>query len=180
MKRIFWIVPAILLLSISARAQEQATPAWEISGGYSYLKANLGSSSFHLNGGVASATENLNNWFGGRFELTAYQGTEAGQSVSAQTFTYGPVFSYRRLRNITPFAKIQLGAIHGSEGYLGISKNAIKLAMVGGGGVDVRINKMASIRLQGDYLMTRFLTLDQNNIQGSVGLVLRFGKKANW
>lgn len=177
MKRIFWIVPAILLLSISARAQESVTPAWELSGGYSYLKANLGSSSFHLNGGEASATQNLNHWLGGIFEVSAFHGTEAGQTVSAQTFSYGPVFSYRRIRTVTPFAKVQLGAVHASAGYLGISANAIKFAMIGGGGVDVRVNKIASVRLQGDYLMTRFLGLNQNNIQGTVALVFRFGKK---
>jgi len=177
MNKLFWIVPAILLMSITARAQEQVTPGWEISGGYSYLKANLGGSSFHLNGVEASATQNLNNWFGGRLEVSAFHGAEAGQTVSAQTFTYGPVFSYRRIRTITPFAKVQLGAVHASAGYLGISANALKFAMVGGGGVDVRVSKMASVRLQGDYLMTRFLGSNQNNIQGTAALVLRFGKK---
>ena len=52
MKRVIWIIPAILLLSFTARAQE--TPSWEISGGYSYLDANLNGSHFHLNGGGGS------------------------------------------------------------------------------------------------------------------------------
>jgi hypothetical protein len=177
MKRVIWIIPAILLLSFTARAQEQGTPAWEISGGYTYLKANLGGSSFNLNGATTSATENLNSWFGGRLEVSAYHGNEAGTTVSAQTFTYGPVFSYRRLRTVTPFAHVQLGAIHASEGYLGISQGAIKFAMVGGGGADVRINKRVSVRLQADYMMSRFLTLNQNNLQGTIGLVVRFGQK---
>jgi hypothetical protein len=51
--------------------------------------------------------------------------------------------------------------------------------MVGGAGVDVRVNRYASVRVQADYLLTRFLGLNQNNIQGSVGLVLHFGKKSN-
>jgi hypothetical protein len=177
MKRIFYIIPAILLLSISARAQESLTPAWEIFGGYSYLKADLGGSSFHLNGLTTSATQNVNDWFGGRLEVSAYHGNEAGATVSAQTFTYGPVFSYRRLRTVTPFAHVQLGAIHASEGYLGISQSAIKFAMVGGGGADIKISKILSVRLQADYLMSRFLTLNQNNLQGNVGLVWHFGKK---
>ncbi len=175
MKRVIWIIPAIFLLSLTARAQE--TPAWDISGGFSYLKADLGSSSFNLLGATGSATENLNSWFGGRVEVSAYHGAEAGSTVSAQTVTYGPVFSYRKFKMVTPFANLQLGAIHASQGYLGISQSAIKFAMLGGGGADVRINKMASIRVQADYLMTRFLGLGQNNIQGSVGLVFRFGNK---
>ncbi len=177
MKKIFWIVPAIFMLSITARAQEQATPAWEITGGYSYLKADLGGSSFHLNGATTSATQNVNSWFGGRFEVSAFHGNDAGATVSAQTFTYGPVFSYRRLRTVTPFVHVQGGAIHASQGYLGISQTAIKFAILGGGGVDIRINRMLSARLQADYMMTRFLTLNQNNLQGSVGLVYHFGRK---
>jgi hypothetical protein len=49
--------------------------------------------------------------------------------------------------------------------------------MTSGAGVDVKISQRAAIRLQGDYLMTRFLGLRQDNVQGSVGLVVRLGKK---
>jgi hypothetical protein len=177
MKKVMWIIPAILLLTITARAQEAATPAWEISSGFSYLKADINGSSFHLNGATTSATQNLNDWFGGRLEISAYHGNEAGRTVSAQTITYGPVFSYRRLRGITPFAHVQLGTIHASQGYLGISQSAFKFAMVGGGGADFRISKVLSVRLQADYMMSRFLALNQNNLQGTVGLVWHFGKK---
>jgi hypothetical protein len=177
MKRIFWIVPAILLLSISARAQESITPAWEVSGGYSYLDANLGHSSFRLNGATATATENLNSVFGGRVEVSVFHGTEAGTTVSAQTVTYGPVFSYRRFDAFTPFAHVQLGAIHASQGYLGISQSAIKFAATAGGGIDVHVTKMFSVRLQADYMLTRFLSLNQNNLLANVELVYRFGKK---
>jgi hypothetical protein len=177
MKRIFWILPAILLLSMSARAQEQITPAWDISGGYSYLDANLGHSNFRLNGAVASADEYLNSVFGGRVEVSVYHGTEAGTTVSAQTVTYGPVFTYRKFNAFTPYAHVQLGAIHASQGYLGISQSAIKFAASAGGGIDVHVTKMASVRLQADYLLTRFLTLNQNNLQASVGMVFHFGRK---
>jgi hypothetical protein len=177
MKKIFWIVPAILMLSLTARAQEAAVPAWEVSGGYSYLRANFSHSSFDLSGASASGTENLNSWVGGRVEIAAYHGNEAGTTVSAETVTYGPVFSYRHFRGITPFAHVQLGAIHASQGYLGISETAIKFAAIGGGGVDLRISRIASVRLQADYMMSRFLSLNQNNITGTVGMVFRFGHK---
>jgi hypothetical protein len=177
MKRFAWLIPAVLIFLSCPALQAQETPAWEISGGYSYLKADLRGSSFHLNGGAASLTENLNSWFGGRVEINAYQGSVSGVNVSAQTFTYGPVFAYRRFDKITPFAHVQLGAIHASQGYLGISTSAFRFAMSSGGGVDVKISHNAAIRLQGDYLMTRFLGLRQDNVTGSVGLVVRLGKK---
>jgi hypothetical protein len=46
MKRFLWLVPAILFLGLTAQAQE--TPAWEVSGGYSYLRSNLQGKSFGL------------------------------------------------------------------------------------------------------------------------------------
>jgi hypothetical protein len=49
--------------------------------------------------------------------------------------------------------------------------------MSSGGGVDIRVNQRAAIRVQGDYVMTRFLGLRQDNVQASVALVIRFGTK---
>jgi opacity protein-like surface antigen len=180
MKRVLWIVPAILMLCVSARAQE--TPVWEIGGGYSYLHANMNNNSFtgpqfNLSGGHVTAEENLNNWFGGRIEFNAFNGGVAGTNVSAQTITYGPVFSYRRFERITPFGHVQFGAVHASEGYLGISQSAFKFAMTAGGGVDVNLNPRLAVRFQGDYLMTRFLDLRQDNLQFGAGLVVHFGRK---
>src|SRR5258706_2092327 len=96
--------------------------------------------------------------------LRAYAGI--GRPVRTRTpdlyrATAGTAFSYRRFDKLTPFAHVQLGAIHASQGYLGISTSAFRFAMTSGGGVDVKINQRAAIRLQGDYLMTRFLGLRQ-------------------
>jgi hypothetical protein len=76
-----------------------------------------------------------------------------------------------------PYAQVQAGAIHGNQGYLGISQDAFKLALAGGGGVDFSINRQIAVRVQGEYLLTRFLGFNQNNLQTSVGLVYRFGHK---
>jgi len=187
MKRFIWILPAIAMLCFS-NAQAQETPRVEISGGYSYLDANLSGSNgthIHLNGGGGSATENLNNWFGGRIEVNGYYGYEVvsinglptRRSVSAQTVTYGPVFSYRRSSRITPFAHVQIGAIHGGKFYQDISAGAYKFAMAPGGGVDLSINRKAIIRLDAEYLMTRFLSQRQDNLVGTVGIVLYFGHR---
>ena len=175
MKRVLWVIPAIFYLVIPAKAQN--APAWEVSGGYSYLRANLNSASFGLNGGYGSVTQNLNNWFGGRLEVNAYRGNRSGTSISTQTITYGPVFAYRGARRVTPFAEFQLGAVHANAGYLGISRSAWKFALISGGGVDFNVNQRAAIRIQGNYLMTTFLSLRQDNVGVSAGLVLRFGQK---
>jgi opacity protein-like surface antigen len=175
MKRVFWLMPALLLFCATAKAQY--VPAWEVGGNYSFLRANINNTAFNLNGGGGSLTENLNSWIGGRFEVNAWGGTVAGENVSAQTFTYGPVFSYRRFDRVTPFAHIQLGAVHASGGYLGISESAFKFAATAGGGADVALSDRLAVRVQGDYLLTRFLNATQNNIQLSAGLVIRLGRK---
>jgi opacity protein-like surface antigen len=175
MKRFIWLLPVVLLCCAGAQAQE--TPSWELSGGYSNLWVHSSGTSFRLNGGNATLTENVNSWFGGRFEFNGYRGQEAGLNVTAYTLTYGPVFSYRRWDRLVPYAQVQAGAIHGNQGYLGISQDAFKLALAGGGGVDFSINRQIAVRVQGEYLLTRFLGFNQNNLQTSVGLVYRFGHK---
>ncbi len=189
MKRLIWIVPMMLLACMLActvtQAQQMAarsggssdTPSWEVYGGYSYLRADVGGSNFGLSGGGGSLTQNWNNWFGGRLEVYGYHGTEAGTTVSAQTYTYGPLFTLRRSSRIVPFATIEFGAVHGTQGYLGISQSAWRFAMNGGGGVDFNLNRRTAIRVQADYLLTNFLALRQDNIQVSAGLVFRFGSK---
>ena len=160
----------------------------EISGGYSYLDSNLsgtGGTHNHLNGGGGSATENLNSWFGGRIEFNGYfgnetvpiSGVETARSVTAQTLTYGPVFSYRRISRITPFAHVQLGAVRGGIYYQDISATAYKFALAPGGGFDFNLNRNTTIRLDGEYLITRFLNQSQNNVVATVGLVFRFGHR---
>jgi hypothetical protein len=179
MKRFVWLIPAMFLFCLTAKAQD--TPAWEVSGGYSYLYANTNTSagvpSFHLQGGGGAITQNLNSWFGGRAEVDVYHGVEAGTTVSAVTANYGPVFSYRKFNSITPWASVQLGVIHGSEGFLGISQSAYKFGMVGGGGVDFKISERLAVRAQGDYLLSRFYGLAQNNFTFGGGLVIRLGHK---
>jgi hypothetical protein len=166
MKRFVWLVPAIFLFCLTAKAQD--TPAWEVAGGYSYLYANLGnssgSSSFGLQGGGGSISENLNNWFGGRAEVNVYHGAEAGTTVSAVTANYGPVFSYRKSDTFTPWASVQLGIIHNSQGYLGTSESSFQFGMVTGGGVDIKVSP-------------HFLGLRQDNLVFGGGLVFRFGHK---
>jgi opacity protein-like surface antigen len=173
MRRILWLFGVAFVFSLSAQAQE--VPQVEISGGYSFLDANVSGTSFHLQGGNVSATENLNHWFGGKMEFNAFSGTASGVTVTAQTITYGPVFAYHKFERMTPFAHVRIGAIHASQGYLGISESGTKFAISAGGGVDLNMNHGFAIRVQGDYLMSRFLNLRQDNLQFSTGVVVRFG-----
>jgi hypothetical protein len=178
MKRLVWLLAALFLLPLGTPAQERpAAPEWEFAGMYSHLFGNVGSSTFHLNGGGVSLDENVNDWLGGRAEVNAYQGAPAGVHLTAETYMFGPVASYRRSSRFTPYAQFELGLIHANTGYLGISQDANKFALAPGVGVDFRVHRQAAFRLQASYLSTYFLNSRQDNLQFSAGLVLYFGRK---
>ena len=209
MKRFVLFILTVFFLCTTARAQE--TPSWEFSAGYSSLTGNLIHPRFHLNGGYASIVGNLNSWFGIAFDLGAYLGPNnglqflqaiqgaketppsngplAGQPVAGspatQTFMIGPAFSVRQFGKFTPFARIGIGLMHASQGYLGMPQSAVAFAGSVGGGADFNINRRAAIRVEGDYMSTTFSMppatfspgSSQGNIRLSAGVVLRFGER---
>jgi hypothetical protein len=175
MRRFLYLL-LLLLLPVSALGQE--TPKVEVFGGYSNLSANVNASSINLNGANVSVAENVNSWFGGALDFSSHFGTENGKSVSTQSLTYGPVFSYRKSKSVTPFGHVLLGAVRGGPEYLDISKSEFRFGVYAGGGVDVKVNPNLALRLiQVDYLLTRFSNATQDNFRLSAGIVLRFGKK---
>lgn len=176
MRLAYGFIVALLLLPLPVAAQN--TPALEVFGGYTHLVGGLNDSSFNLNGFEGSVTENLNKWFGGTLDISTGFGTEAGYKVNSQSIAYGPVFAYRKNPRLVPFAHGQLGAVRGSAEYLGISKPEYRFGMLGGGGIDVKLDDRVSLRLiQVDYLLTHFSMMRQDNVRISAGFVFRFGHK---
>jgi hypothetical protein len=167
------LLALVLFFSVAAVAQQP--PKVEVFGGYSHLLADLNGTSFNLDGVHGSAAENLNSWLGGVLDFTTHFGTRAGRNVNTQSIMYGPRFSYRKIRMVTPSAHALFGAVRGSAGFDGISKPDTHFGMAVGGEIDVRINDRVAFRvIQADYMMTRFLNLRQDNIRVSTGLVFRF------
>jgi outer membrane protein OmpA-like peptidoglycan-associated protein/opacity protein-like surface antigen len=178
------------------------TPRFEIFAGYSFWRSTR---PYDLNrivwmhGGSASLAINFTNWLGlvgdfGGFDdsrVTA-GGPEASSGGDVFSYLFGPRFSLRKYKRITPFAQVLFGAAHASavtlSGCSGAgctplpSKNVF--AMTAGGGVDLKIRRHIAIRLfQAEYLMTRFADISnntgnevtQNNVRLSTGLVFSFG-----
>jgi opacity protein-like surface antigen len=175
MRKFLLLVP-LLVLPVSAVAQE--LPRVEVFMGYSNLSANLNASSFNMNGVNFSAAENLNSWFGGALDFSTHFGTENGFKINTQSLTYGPVFSYRKVKHVVAFGHGLLGAERGGREYLNISKPEERFGMYVGGGLDVKVRPNVALRLiQADYLMTRFSGHRQDNMRLSAGIVLLLGKK---
>lgn len=173
MQKVGSLLAVVLFFSVAAAAQQ--TPRFEVFGGYSFLAADLNDSNFNLNGFHVSAAENLNKWVGGVLDFSTHYGTRAGLNVNTQSIMYGPRFSYRKSKVITPSAHALFGAVRGSAGFDGISKPDTHFGLALGGEIDIAINDHVAFRLvQGDYLMTNFVNMRQDNIRVSTGLVFRF------
>jgi hypothetical protein len=166
-----------------------------------------------LNGGGGSVTFNWNEYLGLKMDLQGYGSNDndfvippnnvfpngLSGHVQGNLFTYlfGPQLKVRA-HHFQPFGHILFGAAHTNvyanafkqicqplPGGCPISKSptADAFAMAFGGGVDIPLNKIISIRpAEFDYFLTRFDnpftgTANQNNFRYSGGIVLTFGNR---
>ena len=94
------------------------------------------------------------------------------------SYLFGAQIPYRKSSNWTPFGEIMFGhsAVRGSVS--GINETSGGLGLLGGVGLDRRINDRFAFRIKADYLKTgtSFPTLGnkkQDNLRVSVGIVIR-------
>jgi opacity protein-like surface antigen len=187
----------LLWLVLAAPVVAQSpTPHFEVFGGVTWLRgetspdlSSFGLSTINGLGWNASATENLNSWFGGTLDFSgAYarptvtiqpntfgEGLPAtkivftdGINATAYTFMFGPTFAYRRSARFVPFARVLLGAANGrvattSKGAAAIgmseSFSETHFALAAGGGVDIPISPRVAVRATADWIHTTFPNL---------------------
>ena len=179
------LLALVIVFGLSTKAQE--LPKIDASVSYSYFRANpatSGFNGFNLNGGSASAAYNFKDWVSGVADFGGYNvGRADGVSVDNHVLTYlfGPRFTYRNSRRITPFAHVLLGTARTGSGIFATSRSHTELATAFGAGVDWNVRDRFSIRpLQFDYLLTHFPevtngnTQTQNNLRVSTGIVFHF------
>ena len=178
MKRLPFVVCSLLLSATPSLAQTDA-PRVEVFGGYA---RNIG----NAQGWNASAAVNANRWFavvadfGGLTAKETEQNTEA--EIKAYTYLFGPQFSYRGNKWVTPFGRVLLGAVNvratANTVNQSLEASDTSFSYGAGFGFDIRVNRFVAIRaLQADYIHTRFLEEGQHNGRFSFGVVLRFGGK---
>lgn len=86
---------------------------------------------------------------------------------------FGPRLSVP-VGNFTPFVEGMVGVAHVHNGGDFPSSANTSFATALGGGLDYRLIKFFALRLEVDYLKTRFYNTTQNNLRLSPGLVFRF------
>jgi hypothetical protein len=163
-----------------------------------------------LNGAGGSFTFNINSMFGIKMDLQGYgsntskftvpSGTNfpGGGTANVQgnlfTYMFGPQVKLRA-KSFQPFGHLLFGGAHSNvygnafqnicqptAGTCAFSKapDGNAFAMAFGGGFDIPVNKLISIRpAEIDYLLTRFnnqfTNTNQNNFRYSAGVVFTFG-----
>jgi len=167
------MLAALTLMSMPLLAQENYKA--EIFGGYQFTRVGGGDGT-NFNGWNASATGNVNQWFGITGDISGAYKSESGAHLHLHNFLFGPTVSYNKASKVKPFAHALFGLSRADAGISGLasgSDNAFAMAL--GGGIDAGIGHNLAVRLfQADYLMTRFGGATQNNARISVGVVLRF------
>ena len=178
---------SFLLASLAAA---QIPTSGNIFVGYSYQNTdwsglNSALSRPNLNGWAASLEGKLFPHIGIVADFASHYGS---QSFTALTpagpvrinvtghqweLLFGPRLSIP-VGNLTPFAEAMIGLshIHNGGTFPGPTNTSFTTGL--GGGVDYRLIKFLALRLQVDYLQTRFYSTTQNNLRLSPGVVFRF------
>lgn len=189
--RVLFLLVAFILAPASLKAQNYKT---EIFGGYQYADfARLnsfagGEPNIKGNGFTLSGSRALIKWFGVKADFSGAFGTDSHAAsilngpVHLFTYTFGPVISAKAANRIRPFAEFLVGGYHQSS-LPGLGNND-GLAILAGGGVDVRARRHLALRLlEIDWLETRVHTpssgtppfpVGDKNFRLSTGLTFRF------
>ena len=176
MRKATGLIALIFFMALPAMSAD--VPEAEVFGGFAYQRADIRDANLSLKGWNFSVSQNVNNWFGGVADFTGHYAQPLGINVHVHSFMYGPRFAFRKVPNVTPFGHVLLGAVRGSKGYLGLSDSKVEFGAAFGGGIDVKVHRVAAIRLiQADYMITPFLGLRQDNLRFSAGFVFYLGEK---
>jgi hypothetical protein len=182
MYRIFGILVLVGLLSGQVLAADP--PRAEVFGGFQYFRANTGLDvtgidNFNLNGWNASLSGYFNRFLGVTADFGGIYGSPELFGVplhtKVHTFMFGPVVRLPNPTHLIPFVHALGGAVHTSLDASGSNASQTDAAWAAGGGLDLDMARILSIRLaQVDYLQTRIGNTSQNNFRYSGGIVIKF------
>jgi hypothetical protein len=198
MRQTLILVGAMLSFCVSAAAQGPAgagggggsvhysnsnfdLPEWQLALGYQYNRLNLSGKAFSTNGENTSVVRYFGRWFGAEAQVSTGFGntgtTTSPPNATARTLFAGggPRLALRGYGRIEPWAHCVVGAEHlrALQALAGPGSNTA-LAGVGGGGVDYHLNPRISIRVEGDWLVSRFSSKTQGSFQAVTSLVVSF------
>jgi outer membrane protein with beta-barrel domain len=163
------------VLASVARAQE--APVADVAVGYGFIEVPQGFT-FMMHGGSVAAAYNVNDWLGIVGDFGAYH-AHPGVSLTAETYTFGPRFSYRAFDRFTPFAQLLLGGQHASAVTTGFTDASNAFTIGAGGGFDVGLDGRGrfAVRSQIEYFGFHANGTTTTTARLSIGIVFRIGRK---
>lgn len=166
---------AVSLLTALSHAQD--APRADVAVGYSGLYIIKGYTIWN-NGGNGSVAINANNWFGVAADFGGYLG-HVPESLTGETYTFGPRFSYRKLDRVVPFGQALFGGSHFSESTGGITGGGSQFTFALGGGADILLgsSRKFAVRLEGDYFGIRSSGSTTPCSRIGIGIAYRIGNK---
>jgi opacity protein-like surface antigen len=180
------LLVSLAALLFASLASAQVPTSGNVFFGYSYYNTSplfdltkRGS----LNGWEGSLEGKILPWVGMVADFSGHYGSQnvpcsvpvdcfipPSVSIHEQNFLFGPRISMS-VGKIRPFAEALFGAGHiNADG--GGTDTSFATAL--GGGIDYKIVRLIALRVQGDYVQTRFFGTTQNNVRLSTGIVFRF------
>src|SRR5690348_15789900 len=154
MVRTFLLAAFLLLAVLPVKAQDQK---WEAFMGYQFTSFQVlhgfaaNPPKAKGNGFDASVNYRFKNWLGAKADLSygsGSGGTQLGVSngpTSLLTYTFGPVVSYTG-KQFKPFGEFLIGRYSEQVQYFA-STTFHGLALMAGGGADVRVGRQFAVRL---------------------------------
>jgi hypothetical protein len=182
MNKLLVVLVLFSLCCIPALAAD--TPKAEVYGGYQLLRhpGGDGYDAYKLNGFLASVEGNVKPFLGivGEFGYVRKSwdyGEGYSETENFSTFLFGPRFGVRAGK-VRVFAHYLLGGIRYSDSYGGTDYNETHFAQAIGGGLDITLNKMISIRpAQMDLVSIKWTDSWEKAFRYSGGIVFKFGGK---
>lgn len=186
-RRLSPILAAALLCTAAAHGQD-ARP-FEVSVGYSYVRANAPPGQcgcFGMNGGSGAFAASMGHGISAVADFGAYFQNNvvgAGRSLNIDTFLFGPRLSSHHWKKWTPFVQALAGETHGNGTLYGSTTTSARVngfSTNAGGGLDWNVGRNVSLRLfEAEYLLTRlpnYVNNNQNDLRLTFGVVLHFGR----
>jgi len=184
MNRFAAILFSFCLLLFASAAHAQVPTSGNIFFGYSFYSTDLSTiDRANTNGWEGSLEGKVFPFLGivadfdGHYGSQNFPGLCGGEAcqinlnATEHNVLFGPRVS-ASVGRFRPFGEVLVGVGHVSLNNGGGSDTSFASAF--GGGLDYKVVKPIALRLQGDYVNTRFFDRTQNNLRLSTGIVFRF------
>jgi len=146
---------------------------WQLGLGVEFFRFQSNIINASLVGVSTTVTYFTNDWFAVEGSLVTGFAPEIYQAEHVKYFAgNGGIRIGGRRARFEPYGHGLVGVAHLQPQTADNSRNA--LTAQAGGGLDYRVNSRLSLRLEGDWVYTKFFSQNQNNYQGIAGFVFHF------